>query len=129
MLSPKFLLAISRASLVLAQGVQLRDQTEEIEHLLVDNFGFNSNAFISAVSPCLNYFGFASDPKNRGEQTSAQWVRFAFHDFVTANLGAGTGGLDASLGFESDRDENLGLFVNDTLEFMVPVRMHLLWEI
>lgn len=30
-------------------------------------------------------------------------------------------GLDASLGFESNRAENAGLFVNDTLTFMVPV--------
>lgn len=62
-----------------------------MEHLFVDNFGTNSNGFIAAVSPGTNYIGFASDPKSRGEQTSTQWVRFAFHDFVTANLAAGTG--------------------------------------
>jgi hypothetical protein len=57
----------------------------------VDNFGTNANGFIAAVSPCTNYIGFAPNPPDRGEQTSAQWVRFAFHDFVTADLVAGTG--------------------------------------
>jgi hypothetical protein len=92
MLSAKslFLLPL-QLSLVLAQGVEQRDQMEEMEHLLVDNFDTNSNGFIAAVSPCLNYIGFASDPKDRGEQTSAQWVRFAFHDFVTADRVTGTG--------------------------------------
>ena len=92
MLPPKslFLLPL-QLSLLLAQGVERRDQMEEMEHLLVDNLGTNSNGFIAAVSPCLNYIGFASDPKDRGEQTSAQWVRFAFHDFVTADRVAGTG--------------------------------------
>ncbi|KAE9372701.1 heme peroxidase [Stipitochalara longipes BDJ] len=99
-------------------GIDQQDIIDEVEHILVDNTGMNSVPFVSAVSPCSNYTGFASDPANRGEQTSAQWVRFAFHDFVTADIVAGTGGLDASLGFESDRAENLRLFVNDTLEFM-----------
>jgi len=31
-------------------------------------------------------------------------------------------GLDASLGFKRDMAENAGFFVNDTLQFMSPVR-------
>ncbi|CZR56980.1 related to beta-1,3 exoglucanase precursor [Phialocephala subalpina] len=103
-------------------GIDREDMIEEMEHFLVDNTGTNSVPIVAAVSPCSNYAGFASDPTNRGEQTSAQWVRFAFHDFVTGNVAAGTGGLDASLGFESDRPENHGLFVNDTLEFLAPTQ-------
>ncbi|KUJ21869.1 heme peroxidase [Mollisia scopiformis] len=101
-------------------GIDRQDMIEEMEHYLVDNAGTNSVPIVSAVSSCSNYAGFASDPQNRGEQTSAQWVRFPFHDFVTADVAAGTGGLDASLGFESDRAENHGLFVNDTMEFLAP---------
>jgi hypothetical protein len=84
---------VSLLQLLLAAQAQItqRDSMEEMEHLLVDNFGTNSNGFIAAVSPCTNYIGFASDPADRGEQTSAQWVRFGFHDFVTADVAAGTG--------------------------------------
>ncbi|KAM0146237.1 hypothetical protein ACHAPG_011247 [Botrytis cinerea] len=59
-----------------------------MEHIWVDNDGTNSNGFVKGVSPCLNY---ALGSSNQGEQTSAQWVRFAFHDFVTANTTTGTG--------------------------------------
>ncbi|TVY88213.1 WSC domain-containing protein [Lachnellula willkommii] len=97
-------------------GIDIRDKMEEMEHILVDNNGANSDGFVNAVSPCSSYVG--RNGPDSGEQSSAQWVRFVFHDSVTANLAAGTGGIDASLGFESDRNENLGLFVNDTLRFM-----------
>jgi hypothetical protein len=80
------------------------------------------------TSPCnfiLN--GPLLDSANKdfsGEQTSAYWVRSAFHDFITADVAAGIGyvlmrgysprltdncsGLDASIGFESSRKENEG---------------------
>jgi len=32
-----------------------------------------------------------NSPDFSGEQTSAHWIRTAFHDFVTANVTAGTG--------------------------------------
>ena len=36
-------------------------------------------------------------------------------DFVTADVAAGTGGLDASIGFETHRPENVGRAFNDSL--------------
>jgi hypothetical protein len=36
-------------------------------------------------------------------------------DFVTADVAAGTGGLDASIGFETLRPENVGVAFNDSL--------------
>ncbi|RDW92072.1 hypothetical protein BP5796_01466 [Coleophoma crateriformis] len=101
-------------------GIDERDIMEEMEHIMVDNGGTNSDGFVAAITPCSNYVGFASNATIRGEQTSAQWVRIVFHDFVTANLAAGTGGLDASVAFESNRAENAGLFINDTIQFMAP---------
>lgn len=66
-----------------------------------------------SVNPCSF---FRTGNPNSGEQTSAEWVRIVFHDAITADLVAGTGGLDASIGFESLRAENVGLhFVNDTI--------------
>ncbi|KAF5875650.1 putative l-ascorbate oxidase protein [Botrytis fragariae] len=81
------------------------------------NDGTNSNGLLKGVSSFLNY---ALGSSNQGEQTSAQWVRFAFHEFVTADTATGTGGMDAPPGFESTRGENHGLFVNDFLTFFKP---------
>ena len=36
-------------------------------------------------------------------------------DFVTADVAAGTGGIDASIGFETHRPENVGPAFNDSL--------------
>ena len=36
-------------------------------------------------------------------------------DFVTANVAAGKGGIDASIGFETHRPENVGPAFNDSL--------------
>ena len=44
----------------------------------------------------------------------------AFHDFVTANTTAGTGGIDASIGFETLREENKGSAMNDSFTFWRP---------
>jgi hypothetical protein len=83
-------------ALAILDGIDARDVYEEMEHIYVDNFGTNSDGFIGAVTPCKNYF---QDTKGiEGEQSSAQWVRIVFHDFVTANLTEGTGyGLTRSL--------------------------------
>lgn len=74
-----------------SNGIELRDKIEEMEQIMVDNLGTNSDGFFNTVTPCSNYVGFQSNATIRGEQSSAQWVRFAFHDFVTANLTEGTG--------------------------------------
>ncbi|KAK1234317.1 hypothetical protein PQX77_002481, partial [Marasmius sp. AFHP31] len=41
-------------------------------------------------------------------------------DFATANVAAGTGGIDASIGFETLRPENSGSAMNDSLSFFAP---------
>lgn len=38
-------------------------------------------------------------------------------DFVTANIYSESGGLDASIGFETGRTENVGPAFNDALTF------------
>lgn len=38
-------------------------------------------------------------------------------DFVTGNIYTQKGGLDASIGFETDRGENVGIAFNDALNF------------
>jgi len=47
-------------------------------------------------------------------------MRAMFHDFITANVSAGTGGIDASIGFETAREENKGSAFNDSFSFWRP---------
>jgi hypothetical protein len=42
---------------------------------------------------------------------------FPADDFSTADVEAGTGGIDASIGFETLRPENGGSAMNDTIGF------------
>ncbi|KAH8835000.1 heme peroxidase [Flagelloscypha sp. PMI_526] len=51
---------------------------------------------------------------------AAQWVRLAYHDMATADVPAGTGGIDASIRFELDRPENIGLGQLETLTDFAP---------
>ncbi|KAK4081296.1 CAZyme family AA2 [Trichoderma aggressivum f. europaeum] len=50
-----------------------------------------------------------------GRSFGAEWIRNAYHDMATADVSAGTGGLDASIVFEMDRSENVGDAFRETL--------------
>ncbi|KAH8894461.1 heme peroxidase, partial [Thozetella sp. PMI_491] len=50
-----------------------------------------------------------------GVNIGAEWLRNAYHDMATVDVDAGTGGLDASIVFESDRPENPGHAFSETL--------------
>ncbi|KAL9097276.1 MAG: hypothetical protein Q9165_000703 [Trypethelium subeluteriae] len=86
----------------------------QLEHILVDTDGAYRSGFKDAITPCSNYF---QGPQTLGRETAAQWLRVAFHDFVTAHVGEGTGGIDASIGFETAREENSGTAFNDSFSF------------
>ncbi|RYN34361.1 hypothetical protein AA0118_g11524 [Alternaria tenuissima] len=92
-----------------------------IEHVLVDNWGAYASNFSSAITPCTRYVSQTGTMAlTSGRTTSAQWMRVMFHDFVTANVSAGTGGIDASIGFETARVENKGSAFNDSFAFWRP---------
>ncbi|KAI4652667.1 uncharacterized protein J4E79_008974 [Alternaria viburni] len=81
-----------------------------LEHILVDNWGAYASNFSSAITPCTNYVSqTGTTGLNSGRTTAAQWMRVMFHDFITANVSAGMGGIDASIGFETAREENKGM--------------------
>ncbi|KAF8140833.1 heme peroxidase [Mycena galopus ATCC 62051] len=50
-----------------------------------------------------------------GTTVGAQWLRIAFHDFATHVIKTGKGGLDASIIFELDRPQNIGLGMRRSL--------------
>lgn len=89
-----------------------------LEHILVDNWGAYASNFSSAITPCTRYVTEIGDAAtNSGRTTAAQWMRVLFHDFITANVDAGTGGVDASIGFETAREENKGSAFDDSFTF------------
>ncbi|KAG4423745.1 hypothetical protein IFR04_003170 [Cadophora malorum] len=103
-----------------ANGLSLADKVLGIERLLL-----TPGTIIFPVTPC-NLTLNGPPPEISGAQTAAQWVRTVFHDVITADVAAGTGGLDASISFEADREENLGIvfstlnvprqsFINETI--------------
>lgn len=93
-------------------------QTHLLEHILVDNWGAHASNFSSAITPCTRYVTETGDAAiNSGRTTAAQWMRVLFHDFITADVHAGTGGVDASIGFETARAENKGSAFNDSFTF------------
>jgi hypothetical protein len=52
--------------------------------------------FTGPINPCSTFIDEAdsfpaTEPLNTGQQTSAEWVRIIFHDFITADVAAGTG--------------------------------------
>lgn len=63
------------------------------------------------MTPC-SFGGNIAD-----RQFAAEWIRTAFHDVATADVAAGTGGLDGSIWFELDRAENAGSAFNNTFSF------------
>jgi hypothetical protein len=92
-----------------------------LEHILVDNWGAYASNFSSAITPCTNYVTMIGEPSlNSGRTTAAQWMRVSFHDFITGDVSAGTGGIDASIGFETYREENKGSAFNDSFTFWRP---------
>lgn len=126
-------------------------QISQLEHILVDTGGAYASNFSSAITPCTQYVTETGDAAlTSGRTTAAQWLRVAFHDFVTADVrartgadaetetetgvgrrigrgverriggGIGTGGIDASIGFETARAENKGSAFNDSFTFWRP---------
>ncbi|KAH8823949.1 heme peroxidase [Flagelloscypha sp. PMI_526] len=60
--------------------------------------------------------GFAEDCAERDSTTvAAQWVRIAYHDMSTHNVADESGGLDGSIRFETDRPENIGIGMAESL--------------
>ncbi|KAJ7059903.1 heme peroxidase [Mycena amicta] len=68
----------------------------------------------SHVSPVST---FALDCSSRDNSTiAAQWLRLAYHDMATHDRTTGTGGLDASIVFELDRSQNVGVGMLNSLD-------------
>ncbi|KAK0212133.1 heme peroxidase [Desarmillaria ectypa] len=83
------------------------------EGVMYQQAGYRRYGIIDGVVPCNFDAGLG-----KGRQAAAEWVRTAFHDMITHNAADGTGGLDASIMFETDRPENPGDAFDGTFGFM-----------
>lgn len=85
---------------------------DTLEFMLYEQSGFDVNTPAAFIIPC----GQLDAIFGPGRSVSAEWLRTAYHDMATADIDAGTGGIDASIGFElQDRDENPGVGFSETL--------------
>lgn len=84
-----------------------------LESQLYEQVGTDITSIAQFVVPC------GITPLGTGRNINAEWVRAVYHDVATADVVAGTGGVDASIGFEMDRPENAGpVAFNETLQFL-----------
>ncbi|KAL6886068.1 heme peroxidase [Trichoderma evansii] len=115
-LSNRVLSAITKLGLVAGSAYAESEyiwpnaKTDLLESMLYEQQGFGAgNSPATFIVPCEKVnFG-------TGRNGAAEWLRTAYHDMATADVVAGTGGIDASIGFEVNRDENPGVGFNETL--------------
>ncbi|KAK7040210.1 hypothetical protein VNI00_010016 [Paramarasmius palmivorus] len=95
-------LLVGQAYILVAQAY--RWPNPQLEY--ADKLLFEQNFLTGLVENCAG----------RHETTvAAQWVRIAYHDMATHNIEDGTGGLDASIAFELDRAENVGIGMPESI--------------
>ncbi|OAG11608.1 heme peroxidase [Paraphaeosphaeria sporulosa] len=87
--------------------------TDELEDILFLNTGYRSTGFATAVTPCSK----GLQPRR---VTAAEWLRTAFHDSISGNIYTGEGGLDGSIAWELDTQENEGNFAEDSVAAWAP---------
>ncbi|KAK1230045.1 hypothetical protein PQX77_006861 [Marasmius sp. AFHP31] len=85
-----------------------QEAMEHLEELMFDNF-YLSQGFIDF--PCF---------QRENTTTAAQWLRLAYHDMSTHNVDDGSGGLDASIIYELDRPQNIGLGMQESVDELIP---------
>ncbi|KAH8101415.1 heme peroxidase [Cristinia sonorae] len=90
---------------------------EELDSQLYDRQGYNARGLPGGMRPDCNVFFFNNVP-GTGRANVGDWVRTAYHDMATHNTADGTGGLDASIRFEQQRQENAGDGFQNTLLFI-----------
>lgn len=91
-------------------------RVDRLESLLYQQQQYHGLLVASDVKYCfLSVFDLEELRSITGRLAAAEWIRVAYHDMATADVEAGTGGLDASISFETDRDENKGPAFNSTM--------------
>ncbi|KAK2464444.1 hypothetical protein APHAL10511_003592 [Amanita phalloides] len=86
-------------------------KTDALEDVIFNDSGYNAAGVGNHIIKC-------GDPGrgdiSTGAQVAAAWLRTAYHDMITYVGAEKAGGLDASVLFETDRMENIGIGFNNT---------------
>lgn len=90
-------------------------QIDLLESIRFQQNGFRQYGLAFGVVPCHSM----ANMQETGRSDSAEWFRTAYHDMATADVQAGTGGIDSSIAFETDREENKGKAFNESIGFFV----------
>lgn len=85
-------------------------ETDILEAIYYQQIGYDERRFGVFVRTCDD----GATNLGPGLTNAAEWVRTAYHDMATADVEAGTGGIDASIDFERARLENAGNAFTDT---------------
>ncbi|KAK3293980.1 heme peroxidase [Chaetomium fimeti] len=87
--------------------------TDILEAIYYQQIGYDGRRFSAFVRTCET-----GNNLGPGRTNSAEWIRTAYHDMATADVETGIGGMDASIGFERSRQENVGFHAfTETLLF------------
>ncbi|KIV88626.1 hypothetical protein PV10_08293 [Exophiala mesophila] len=107
------LLAILSLTLTVFSAPTWPSSFDELEDIKYLHDGYMSRGFAYGVTPC-------SFARTQGRSVAAGFLRTAFHDMASADVAAGTGGLDASIGFElagQFASANIGPGFNNTMVY------------
>ncbi|GLB35585.1 putative peroxidase family protein [Lyophyllum shimeji] len=77
--------------------------------------------FLEDTLYSINSIGFLTENCDPRQNTTiaAQWLRLAYHDMSTHDATDGSGGLDASMIYELDRPQNVGIGMQQSLQDFV----------
>ncbi|KAJ6631147.1 heme peroxidase [Mycena sp. CBHHK59/15] len=83
-------------------------QYDALEEFFYEGMRPDGSSMADLVRPCRLRGG-------TNTTVAAEWLRLAYHDISTHNASEGSGGMDGSIFFETNRSENPGAGMNNTL--------------
>ncbi len=96
------------------------EKIDVLEALLYERQGRIRGGMFEGVRSCDSVAGPAPGHHTTAARTNAaEWLRTAYHDVADADVGAGTGGLDASIAFDLEHGDNVGAAFNSSMATFV----------
>ncbi|PFH45732.1 hypothetical protein AMATHDRAFT_71171 [Amanita thiersii Skay4041] len=90
-------------------------KTDDLEDIIFNDSGFGEAGIGNHILQCGD-----EGRGGPGAQVAAAWLRTTYHDMATYRVAEGAGGVDASILFETDRMENIGIGFNNTFLDLLP---------
>ncbi|PFH45731.1 hypothetical protein AMATHDRAFT_43976, partial [Amanita thiersii Skay4041] len=90
-------------------------KTDGLEEVIFNDHGFGDAGIGNHIQQCAD-----QGRGGPGAQIAATWLRSCWHDMATHRIAEKAGGVDASITFETDRMENIGIGFNNTFLDLYP---------